>query len=444
MASIPSDLVKKIPSLVLVITGIALLFYSFTLPLASMDGSITVLGRTADLSIQFYEAKADYNASAEQMGIAQSGVLVYTEGMSGGQFGDAMGLLKGSNKKFSYSIEPYNHNATALVLVNTSVDMIPFWPAIVKQNVVINVTLISARNISEIHIDKVYIRVWGEFNEGTRKYGAHIQVWEIDVNDMLTEVGQQKTYECKIKVDTEMGERLGIIGMADIRMIDENGNPDLIQPKDIPEETAPELSINIQPLTTGQTISVLMAVLAYPLSIMAAVLSVIGIVLLFAAQFIKKSLKKYILGTLTAGGVVGLIGVLSFYSGINTLVELIGFERFLSWSNNIAYPAAGSVLLLAAAILAWLFMRPGKDVVEFKAVGHADPKTDGTDETDEGREDMETPDEGKEEGSENRESDEESNEKSDEKSGKQKEEEENMGESTFVSSSAPGNDESQT
>jgi hypothetical protein len=387
MASLPPDMVKKLPSLVLVIVGIALVIYSIGLPLAVLDGSITAVGRTADIEIEFYESKAKYNASSDGLGISMEGEINFTDASSltGGQFGSALGLIKGSSKKFSYSIEPENWNASALVLVNTSVEMIPFWPAIVKQNVVINVTLISAKNVSEIHIDKVYIRVWGEFNEGTRQYNAHTEVWEIEVDDVLTQVGQQKRYEHKIKVDPDMGSRLGIIGMTDIHMIDDQGNEDIIQQQDIPKESAPELSINIEPLSLGQTISIVMAVLAYQFSFLAVILSSIGITLLFAQQFIKRSLRKYAMGTLMTAGILGVLAPLSYYSGINTLVALIGFEEYLSWnSGNLGMAMIGSILLLAAAILVVVMHRtPMQKEVEFKAIGSGKKEEPEEDEAEE-------------------------------------------------------------
>jgi len=331
-------------------------------PWAIVDGQIGINtpltgSNNFDLNLELYGYKAKYEAGSKERNISREGEVSFTNIMDS-EFGDAVGFLKGSSKNYSYFIKAPAGDKIR-VYVNTSVDRVPWWPAIMDQECRIDITLVHPEGLGTVTINTVWIRVWSNWDDKAKEYTEYTELWESDVDDTLTASKNTKSYSTMVSIDKDMGDKIGIIGMADVDIQDDT-SATLSTSSDIPMSTSPNLSINIIPLSTEETVNVLFLALAFPVLMVVMVLSMISILF----TLMGKTRGRY--GLPLSIGILGLMAPFMYTSGAKTLVALVGFEEFLTIEPMLYLGVVAGALGFVLFALELLVFGKADDTKRFK------------------------------------------------------------------------------
>jgi len=325
-------------------------------------GNITAQDNiTIEANLTMYSYGVNYSASSNYQDINRSGDVLWSEGIGaggiGGDLGDTFGLLKGSKKEYKYYISPFNWHADAEVSVHTQIETVPFWPAGVGQLCTITVKLEDARNVSRINVNDVSIELWANWNESSMRYQQFATIWSTTAGDALSQVGDSVQYQYSISLKGEINEsleRIGVLGRANITMIDNVGDEEIFQQTDLPQNQAPILAINVWPMTTLDTISLVFVVSPLIMGSVFVVLNLITVYLVY-----KRRKRAKIVPLIT--GTIAMLTPLLFMNSIHTLVKLVGLDVDLAWGTGLYIPFAAAGISFAAFAFILLGLRERKD-----------------------------------------------------------------------------------
>jgi hypothetical protein len=363
----------KFITIFLCVLSIALILTSQLIPYFTLDADKNI-GGIADINLKadFYQARVDFTATAKVEAGGFGGIIGGIADLGGGVGDDnitisedvfyyeglerlqgVVGVLYDTTKNADYTINPQTFNSiNTKVYVNTHTDLIPFWPEGIGQEITVTVRLNQTDDVKSLRINKVWIDIFSDWNESDRKYRNKAEeAWSTSPGDLLYEEGDEKVYKHAIAVQRDWGERVGIIAKIDVTLtdnLDESGGP-VLEP--FTEDSHPQEIINIRPIGQGSFISILLMFISLPMSALAAVFAIIGIIF----TFLEKRRRKHILFT---AALLEIFAVVFFINGANTLLGLIEFLKVEDYTWNavgIAIPAAAGGLLLVTFLIEMIF-----------------------------------------------------------------------------------------
>ena len=340
-----------IVSIVLLSASLALPWCTVSLDTKIAGGGLLGSNLTVGGYLDTYTYGIDYNVSTAERNV--SGFLTYTSGL-GGDFGEAIGLLKGSKSEQRYLITASNWEAEAEVEVRSEVEMIPFALGGVSQDCTVTVTLSKVTGIVDyVTVHEVWIELWGSYDDEAGRYTKKSVIWQTSPNETLRAVGNSLTFTYPIGFKGDSEERYAIMGMANVSMTDETGAGEVVQTSGIGSGFRP--SIQLWPLTPGQTLSVGGLVVAMPLIIVAIVANVFATYMVYARK------RKGMYGPIIAL-IMSVLAIALFMNGVQVLVDLVGLDISISW-NMVALllPLTAAVLSLLAFFMVYMVNKESGD-----------------------------------------------------------------------------------
>ncbi len=143
-------------------------------------------------------------------------------------------------------------------------------------------------------------------------------------------------------------DRACIIGLANITLFDTFNNTD-----SNPLQQPPHEMINIRTISQIESLSIILIITAFPLTLIGMVLSALSIYLIYKR-------KRASLYTALSAGVTQALAVVFYVNGVNTLIDLIGFvKKWFAWSVGL-FVAIAAICLIFVAIVLLLKFRPKK------------------------------------------------------------------------------------
>jgi hypothetical protein len=336
----------------------------------------TGIGGLADLELdaEFYEARVEYKAKAEVEedlggfggmlgGLIDLGgitseaggrnvtippdTIYYYEGL--GRFQELVGVLYGTTKDADYWLNFLTSRTNdTRVNVNTHTDVIPWWPEGIGQEITVTIKLIEVDGVENIRVNEVWIEVWKDWDEDDREYtSSPNKVWSTKPGDYLYELNDTVEYRHSITVEREWGDRVGIIAKVNLTFTDIYNETNDRPRQPFPSTKHPQILVNIIPITQGQTFSIILMVLAFPVTIIGIIVTGIAI-LLVALQHRKR--RSFLLG----GAIINWMGVVFFVVGANTLIDLVEFIKpeWVTWNVlGLLIPIIAGAFLFIAFLL---------------------------------------------------------------------------------------------
>ena len=182
-------------------------------------------------------------------------------------------------------------------------------------------------------------------------------IWEKEVNDVLTNMEDVLEYSLDLEYLTTQ-ERIGIVTRIECNMTDVEGNVDEKPSAPFKTDAYPHPH-NVYLVTHTQGGKVVLMVAAFPMFIIAGLLSIVGII-----HIIRDNAKahKYLL----ASGILVLAGMFFYWWGVMTILEMTevssAMERLLagrfSWNWSFFLLIPSSILFISSSI----FIRIGNVV----------------------------------------------------------------------------------
>ena len=362
--------------IVLLLASISLTLGPIFLKWGTLDVDTKIGPASASLDADFYEHSVNYvitgNMSSDSSGIIggigggiTKGVTVdihenktFLTGL--GEFQENIGLILNSHKDKRYKITTSIQNSQTeeyedtVIWITTHIDLIPWWPEGVGQSCSVKVTLAEPGLIQNIVIKEVKIILWRELDFGKQTYSESSKALaKTSPNDKLSKLNESKKYDFNVAIGGDYGQ-VGIIGVVEVTIIDLDGN-------EVPANTIINLgksdpmpagrSNNINTMSQGQAASVVLMVLAFPISIISIVFMIIAIPFVFNRHRICS-------GIIITALILNVLAFIFYINGIETLIGLLDSvletpvrENF-TWSGIIALPIIGIGLLIPAYIFA--------------------------------------------------------------------------------------------
>ena len=348
--------------IVFLVISICLTSFALTIPWGKVDAHTKFGPAPVDLKLDLYEHKVKYDINAE-VGILGKNISISDDKMflTGlGEFQGNMGVVFDSYKDVKYRIYPETWDCTGTVVyVKTHTDQIPWWAVNMPQKISISVVLNETGNhFSRLRIDEVKLIVWKGWDNETRDYTNHATVWKFSPkDDYLYKTGDSKTYTHEITIN-EKYDKIGIVGLVNVTIIDTMGGENTDSGEYYVGNSS-MWTINIMMISQTQAVSIMLMVIAFPLTIVGMIFCVIAIF------FVYKQKRIGILIILLAG-ILQMLAVVFYVNGINTLIGLIGFvEPWFSWTYGLFLSTASFILLFVAFVIMLKF-RPKPEIVEMK------------------------------------------------------------------------------
>ncbi|UCE73145.1 MAG: hypothetical protein JSV56_08890 [Methanomassiliicoccales archaeon] len=365
-------------SMILCILSLLLIILSQTVSWFVLDADKNIAG-LADINLEadFYQSGVSFTATASVEaggiggmigGIADLGSVAgdgnitisdevyYYEGLY--RLQGVVGVLYDTTKNADYTVNIQTWNSTnTWVWVNTHTDLIPWWPEGLGQEITITIKLNQTDNVKNVQINKVWIDIYTDWDEAERKYQKLMEkAWEISPGDFLYKEGDEKIYKQPIAVEKEWGDKIGIIAMVDLTLTDNDNEKDIVQVRPFPSNTHPQKIVNVRPVPQAQFISIILMFLSFPMSIIAAILVILGILFIY----LEKRRAKHIL---FSAALLEILAVIFFVNGANTLLNLIDFltEEDYTWNTlGLLIPLLAGILLFIAFLLETIY-RPKEE-----------------------------------------------------------------------------------
>jgi hypothetical protein len=366
---------KNLQLIVLFICVLSILFIILSQAVSWVKfNADTGIGGLADLELdaEFYEAKVDYEAEVEVEedlggfggmlgglidlgGITSGGrnvtippdTIYYIEGL--GRFQELVGVLYGTTKDADYWVNLMSSRTNdTRVNVNTHTDVIPWWPEGIGQEITVTIKLIEVDGVENIRVNEVWIEVFKDWDEDNREYTSPPnKVWSTKPGDYLYELNDTVEYRHSVTVEREWGDRVGIIAKVNLTFTDIYNETSQRKREPFPSTKHPQIMVNIIPITQGQTFSILLMVLAFPVTLIGIIVTGIAI-LLVALQHRKR--RSVLLG----GAIINWMGVVFFVVGASTLIDLVEFiqPEWVTWNVlGLLTPIIAGTLLFIAFLL---------------------------------------------------------------------------------------------
>lgn len=281
--------------------------------------------REVELEAEFNEYSVDYNVITLRDGkvINQSSdYKVFLTGMGDFQknVGEILDSYKTKDHVLKASILDINIGDFVYtnVKITTKVDFLPWWPMDMPQKVHVIVSIDSFNNLTQkVIINKVWIDRLTDWDDEIDDYTKSEKIWETSPNDELTKSGQSKKYSTEITITKDYG-KFGLVGYADITVIDTDGEPVTRILKPYTSKSHPA-TINLYSMTQGEFFSIITMIIAFPLSIICIIL--IGLALPFV-------FKSHRIGTwlILIAAIIGTLAIYFYINGLNILVDLLDSE----------------------------------------------------------------------------------------------------------------------
>ncbi|UCG69014.1 MAG: zinc ribbon domain-containing protein [Thermoplasmata archaeon] len=366
---------KRLKSIVLIMCVLSILFAGLSQTVSWVKFNAEAgIGGLADIQLdaEFYEAKVEYEASAQVEedlgglggmvgglvdlgGITAGGrnvtipqdTIYYYEGL--GRFQELVGVLYGTTKDADYWVNlKTNSTNDTRVNVNTHTDIIPWWPEGIGQEITVTIKLIEVDGVKNLRVNEVWIEVFKEWDEDEREYtDTPSKVWSTKPGDYLYKLNDTVEYKHPVTVEKAWGDKIGIIAKVDLTLTDIYNETDRIQRRPFPSTKHPQIMVNIIPVTQGQTFSIVLMVLAFPVTIIGIIITGIATVLV-ALQ--RRKRRPFLL----AGAIINWMGVVFFVVGANTLIDLVEFiePEWVTWNVlGLLIPIIAGALLFIAFLL---------------------------------------------------------------------------------------------
>ena len=368
---------KYIITLFLIISILGTIMSQFAV-LGTLDVDTKIGPADASLDADFYEHGVNYVISGNMSsggligGIAGDMKLEIRDNktfLTGlGEFQENIGLILDSYKDKKHTIkasildtETEEFDDTK-VWVQTQVDLIPWWPEGVNQKCSVTIILVEPGNCKNVVIDNVQIIVWRDFDNSKQVYTQSSEpLAEKSTNRQLSRVNESVSFDFYVKISEDLG-RFGVIGVVELTIIDKSDN-------EIPKNTIINLgetepmpaarTINIYTADSGESVSVILMVAAFPLSIISMIFMIL------ALPFVVYP-KRGASGLILFAAILSLLAIIFYVNGINTLVNMIDSvlktevrENF-SWNIELILPIIPVVLLFIAYIFAFMVRPPKK------------------------------------------------------------------------------------
>ncbi len=360
---ISGSFLKKSVSVFLIVLSMAILLMAHLYPTCHVDAKVpinTPVGQSeAGLDAKLYLYGFDVEAGVEGGMMGGMGVRnerFFVQG-PGPDLPERLGIIMNSYKTMTYYLNASvydNNNDTdnfAKIEVKTNIDRVPIWVDGISQTCTITVTIDKSHGLASVDISNVRIELWTKYDEEKEIYETKEIILEESVTDVLRHDGDSIQYSYDITSDTSE-KRMGIVARIECSMTDVNGKVDNDPREPFTSDGHPNPN-NVYLATRSQAGIVALMVAAFPMFIIAAILSVISVVMIFKNN---KKAAKYLL---IAGILVGL-GFFFYRWGVHTLLDMMEVsptldklaEEYFSWNWPIYLLIPSSVLLIGN----WFFL----------------------------------------------------------------------------------------
>lgn len=373
---------RKISVITLVVLSLVILLIAHLFPVSEVDAEVRVLNSEAVLNAELYLWGFDVEAGVEGGMAGGMGVRnerFFVQGPPPDlpeRVGMIMNSYKDKTHKLSASTYDYVNNTenTAKIEVTTHVDRVPLWVEVIEQTVTITVGINNSVGMEKVEITKVWIEVWTDFDEEKNEYREKSVVWERETDDVLYDDNGTVEYEHPMKYDSTE-KRIGIVGRVRCVMTDVNGMTDDDPRTPFQSDHHPNPN-NIYGATNSQTFRIGLMVLAFPMFILAGILSLAAIVKILRDR-------KGAVGLLVAAGLIVGAGLLFYRWGVVTLLDMLEVapaldllaDRYFEWTWSINLPIVSSVLLLVSGVVSWRVKKIVKDGTPHVEDDRGDGKT---------------------------------------------------------------------
>lgn len=330
----------------LLVASIAMASVALVIQVADLDVDTRVGIVDFQLDTDWKARSVTYTGTASEFGVDVEGEQVLLEGT--GDFQEAVGFLKGTSKRVTNSITPYTSDflgTRATLNVTTATDTIPWWVVGVSTPCQVEVELIESMNVSSLTVDRVYLEFRREVDGETLKK----VVWSKDVNDALTNIGDEKTYKADLEVNEDWGEFL-VFGMVEVTMVDADGMTATQVYRSY--STEPKV-ITIWTIPTMDGVRIALLIASFPVYLLGMVFAVGG-----AVAIVLNKKGRLMLPIIAAA--LLLLGALFFMMGVTQLADLVGFPDDLSFTTGFYLMFLGFVpAMVVGALMAYENHRSG-------------------------------------------------------------------------------------
>jgi hypothetical protein len=382
----------------LIIISICLSGLSQLIPWGNLDVDTRIGPADARLDAEFYEHGVNYKINIS--GNVSIGGGIIGGGLGGeinqeiseekmfltglGDFQENIGLIMDSYKDKTYTIKTSiqdpitNEFAETRIRVETHVDLIPWWPEGVAQKCSVKVTLVEPGNSKHVVVDKIKIILWRDFDITNQSYSISSEsLTSNSPHRQLSGRNQSVKYDLEATISQNYG-RVGIIGVVELSIVDKSDNS-------VPKNTIINLG-EAKPMPAGRTnniytaentksLSIALMVAAFPMTILCIIILIISIPLVYIRH-------RKAFGVLLLATIIGLLAILFYINGIETLVDMLdsvmdaSVRDGLSWSSMIALPAGAIGLLFVTVIMAFM-IRPPKESKADRKTGSKSKRKSG-------------------------------------------------------------------
>ena len=392
---------KKSTVILLIIISNVILLVAHLSPTSEVDATVpitTPLGKTTEAGLQgsLYLYGFDVEAGVKG-GIIEGGIKVKNERFfmqgPGPELPERLGIIMNSYENRGYDLVArtkfdihagYNgKDYGCKIEVVSHIDRVPFWVDGVEEKMSITVSLNDTWNVSRVDVSRVWVEIWTDYDEDENEYTSKKIIWERDVDDVLENTEDELKYSLDLKYQSSQ-KRMGIVTRIECSMTDVDGNVDENPSTPFSSDKYPHPH-NVYLVTHAQGGKVLLMVAAFPMFLVAAILSIIGIMLIIKDN---RKAPKYIL----AAGILVALGMFFYWWGVMTILGMAEVSStlelltstYFSWNWSFYLLIPSSCLLISSSIFIWL----GKVVPGDK---RADPKgmDESIDEENEAREERE-------------------------------------------------------
>jgi len=378
---------KKMTAVGIIILANVLLLISNLSPASELNATIPVTmptGKTTTAGLEGYLYLYGFDVAAvvESEMLEDGGMSIRNERFflqgPGPELPERLGIIMNSYKDINYeivartSLDIYeNRDNGGTIIVHSHIDRVPFWIEGVEEHMSISISLNDTWNLSKVEVSKVWVEVWTDYDDDVNEYTRNEIIWEREVRDVLTDTEDVLDYSLDLEyVGTQ--ERIGIVTRIDCNMTDVEGNVDESPSAPFKSDSYPHPH-NVYLVTHTQAGKVILMVAAFPMFIIAALLSIVGII-----QIIRDNGKavKFIL----ASGILVLLGMFFYWWGVMTILEMTevssAMERLLagrfSWNWSFFLLIPSSILFISSSI----FIRIGKVLPKKEIVYEGEKNTE--------------------------------------------------------------------
>jgi len=390
----------QVLTLILLIAGIALLLVSSALPWGTLKVEKHISGlASADANLEGEISLYGYSYHLETEGSTFGGQSrdverMFIEGVNRDML-QSIGLLFDSTLNISYKIDARTWNPaiedfeTMTAKVETDVDLIPWWIDGIEQECTIRVEADGPPEF-QVTIKRIYIELLLDYYEDKLAYNDSKVIWEKSIDEPLGTFPSEWSHTTSLSIGLdEVDGRFGLVGLADLEVTYHptggNASQEVTPSPGFSDNPNP---INLNLATKAQGIKIVMAVLSFPLILISAAFTGIGMTLM---HLTKRKRMGFILITLAM--ILTIIALVSIHLGITTLLDITKFHSFFSWTGARIIGWSGGMLLIGAFVMILIF-RPydiskkkkgdedgqGKMKVKFKASKSLDSEGSGSEE----------------------------------------------------------------